>query len=1033
MTHSTIITAVFAIFTMAVSCTKKYSEDIDQPITVNASFAEKTESKSAVVDGGNVLYWEDGDAIKFFYRSADSKLSCSTASLAANAAFTGTYHGQIMFGNNDIHALYPYSEEATCSDGIITAALSSAQTAREGSFDKDLNICVAHGSNLLMKFYSACSGIRFSVLRQDVTSVTLEGSGGEILAGKLQISFRDGIPQIKNINNPQKKIVLSAPKGECFTPGVWYYIICAPKSLTKGYKLTFDTGEKYAELENTASVVMERNCFVSLEAADRGLTYVPHGEKPGSDFESAAAAVSNMKVGWNCGNQFDSHGVACEYNTKYRCGGDKVLGFETGWNNPKIQPQLFPFVKAAGFGAIRLPVTWYPFMDNDGNVDEKWMNRVEEVVNYILDADMYCIINVHHDAGSKDTRWLTADPATYEAVSKRFKHLWAQIATRFQNYGPKLLFEGYNEILDASCNWDATDADSYATANQLNQDFVDVVRGTGGNNRYRNLVVTTYSASAHKAPCQSFKLPSDVVSGHLIAQVHNYSPYRFAFDQEDPAQDQKVFDADGESQVKNYMKIVNDNIVAKGIPCILGEFGARPKDNDPERAKQAKCYVSTAKQYGIVCFIWNTLINGDDRTVPQWTAPLVKNAMLDEGSSDIPAYYSSHIAERTAKVGALQADQKDGFIFWTDTHMADNTRHSSSLIESVLAVTKSPKVFWGGDAVPAYTDNVEKWWSAQAEANAKIMQSARLYNCHGNHDLTCQLSSTSATGYTLPKSQVRSLFQSAMSPVIWSNAESDALYYYFDETASGIRYIVLDSFDEFGDKDTPRAVYQSVNSTQMDWIFKEAVMKAPAGAGLVFIMHCNAAFGVSNVYKALGALARHENYNGYNFSTRTDLKLLFTLGGHYHHDMQIVTDGVFHIQSECDARYSQGFIRNPFADSSIVRDSGTINEQAFDYVSLSKDASTLTMVRIGHGGCRLFNLNPVVIKAGNTQQLSSSGASSWYCYDSSSTYASGAWTLTNNVATVSTSGMISAKAAGEAVAVAMDKSHNVELFYIKVV
>lgn len=400
--------------------------------------------------------------------------------------------------------------------------------------------------------------------------------------------------------------------------------------------------------------------------------------------------------------------------------------------------------------------------------------------------------------------------------------------------------------------------------------------------------------------------------------------------------------------------------------------------------------------------------------------------------SDVPSYYVNHVTERANMVQALQSNQLDGFVFWTDTHMADNTKHAPSLIEAVLAKANNPKVFWGGDAVPSYTDNVETWWTVQADANNRILKSARLFNCHGNHDLTCQVSSTSATGYTLPKSQVRSLFQSAMSDVTWSNAETDALYYYFDETASGIRYIVMDTFDKFGDTDAPRAVYQNVNTTQLNWIFSEAVMKAPANSSLVFIMHCNAAFGISNVYKALTALARHEDYGSYKFSTRQDLKLLFTIGGHYHHDMQIATDGVFHIQSECDARYSQGFIRNPFADASITRDSGTINEQAFDYVSLSKDCTMLTMVRVGHGGCRQFHLTPVTLNVGASRQLVSSAATIWYCYDSSSTYSSGVWTLTDNVAGISNSGMVTAKAKGEAVAVAMDASYNIELFYIKV-
>ena len=39
-------------------------------------------------------------------------------------------------------------------------------------------------------------------------------------------------------------------------------------------------------------------------------------------------------------------------------------------------------------------------MDESGNVDPKWMTSVKEVVDMIINSDMYCILNVHHDSNS---------------------------------------------------------------------------------------------------------------------------------------------------------------------------------------------------------------------------------------------------------------------------------------------------------------------------------------------------------------------------------------------------------------------------------------------------------------------------------------------------------------------------------------------------------------------------------------------------------------------------------------------------------
>ncbi len=54
-------------------------------------------------------------------------------------------------------------------------------------------------------------------------------------------------------------------------------------------------------------------------------------------------------------------------------------------------------MKKAGFNAIRVPVTWFPHMAANGAVDNAWMQRVREVVDYVVGQGMYCILNTHHE------------------------------------------------------------------------------------------------------------------------------------------------------------------------------------------------------------------------------------------------------------------------------------------------------------------------------------------------------------------------------------------------------------------------------------------------------------------------------------------------------------------------------------------------------------------------------------------------------------------------------------------------------------
>ena len=215
------------------------------------------------------------------------------------------------------------------------------------------------------------------------------------------------------------------------------------------------------------------------------------------EFESAADAVKNMGVGWNLGNTLDAWADKT-FNTP--------ADQETCWGQPITKPELMKMMKEAGFGAIRVPVTWFPWTDADGNVKPEWMKRVHEVVDYVIDQGLYCILNVHHDTGEGDQRWLIANESVYDQTMARYENLWKHIAEEFKDYDQKLLFESYNEMLDIDKSWcfatfatknkyDETKArNAYNAINKYAQSFVDVVRAAGGNNVSRNLIVNTYAA-----------------------------------------------------------------------------------------------------------------------------------------------------------------------------------------------------------------------------------------------------------------------------------------------------------------------------------------------------------------------------------------------------------------------------------------------------------------------------------------------------------------------------------------------------------
>ncbi len=387
----------------------------------------------------------------------------------------------------------------------------------------------------------------------------------------------------------------------------------------------------------------------SMSFSTRENDPVPSDPEDPKDWEDAFAAVVHMGVGWNLGNTLDSNSGNVDHMWIEGSTGRSTSDYETAWGQPVTTRALIHMFKEAGFGAIRVPVTWYPHIgtvtvtnghDEQGewhsywdkstwtgfDVDPKWMARVKEIVGYVLDEGMYCILNVHHDTGSATTAWLKADKAVYEAAKDRYRALWTQIATEFGSYGQRLVFESFNEMLDSRNTWNYSTSEAHEVINMYNADFVATVRATGGKNAYRNLILNTYAASTDTRALADFRLPADSVEKHLMAEVHSYAPYHFAFQTDTP---KKVFDAACEKEVTGIIENLNAYFVSKGIPCVLGEFGADTSERaETELAKQAACYVSNAVKYNIPCYYWMSLSNAEDRSVPKWTKPVLKDAIL---------------------------------------------------------------------------------------------------------------------------------------------------------------------------------------------------------------------------------------------------------------------------------------------------------------------------------------------------------------------------------------------------------------------
>lgn len=288
--------------------------------------------------------------------------------------------------------------------------------------------------------------------------------------------------------------------------------------------------------------------------------------------------VRDMGMGINLGNTFDCSG------DWYSSGGTPE-DVQTAWGSPVITREMIQCYADAGFGVMRLPVSWTSLADSDGNIDKAFMDNVQNVVDWILDSGMYCILNSHHDG------WNGAFSKDYDKAMAKYENVWNQICERFKNYGDKLMFESMNEEgFDGVWNSYAGDEgkdEAFEMFNAINQKFVDVVRASGGNNAKRHLLIASYWTSIERACDPLFKMPSDP-ENRLALSVHYYGPSTLCLLSEDAdwgkAKTDWGSDEDYE-ELNMWMDMAEDNYIKKGIPVIVGEYGCFG-DNKTKEVKQ---------------------------------------------------------------------------------------------------------------------------------------------------------------------------------------------------------------------------------------------------------------------------------------------------------------------------------------------------------------------------------------------------------------------------------------------------------------
>ena len=294
--------------------------------------------------------------------------------------------------------------------------------------------------------------------------------------------------------------------------------------------------------------------------------------------------VAAMQPGTNWGNTFDA------------------VPDETSWGAPTTTQPMIQGIAAKGYKSLRLTVTWNTHMGPapDYTIDPAFMNRIAQVTQWALDANLYVMVNLHHDG------WVADMGHDHDAVLDRFQKVWLQIATHFKDYSNKLSFESINEpgFHDANGN-DLPKDQMDVLMDEVNTAFFNVVRGTGGGNATRPLMLPPVYTSADQPELDAVKATMTRLNdSNLMTTIHYYGYYPFSVNMGGGTK----FDDQVRGYVDDAFDRVYSTFVAEGIPVIIGEWGVLSPEN-VERGELLKYFeyvAQYARKKNLTTMLWDT-------------------------------------------------------------------------------------------------------------------------------------------------------------------------------------------------------------------------------------------------------------------------------------------------------------------------------------------------------------------------------------------------------------------------------------------
>lgn len=285
----------------------------------------------------------------------------------------------------------------------------------------------------------------------------------------------------------------------------------------------------------------------------------------------------------------------------------------------------------------------------------------------------------------------------------------------------------------------------------------------------------------------------------------------------------------------------------------------------------------------------------------------------------VPDYWEKTSGYLSGKAEAIRtlmrgcAEHGDIFYFLTDAHWDLNEQHSPAIISWLNEHINVQRMFNGGDITDHYNEEPSRLYR-------KAMNGGEYYFADGNHE------------YLVSKTYADNFYANRMFADKAIYGDANRSYYYVDNPAGKMRYIVLATFGPWVNGSESIVL----NTTeQKDWL-KNVALNVEEGWTVVVFAHI---YSVENGNYIAGG----ETMLSY-MADMTKGEVACVIQGDQHSDyiLPSYAGKIPIVCTTCDKN------KGSEIEDLANRATGTVNEQAFDVVVLDKAQKQLNFVRIGY-------------------------------------------------------------------------------------